>query len=237
MPFLVLHLVFSFLLDLAHVLARSDQEQALELLLLRQQLRLYERQAGSPGPRAARRSCSPHWPPGCPTSRGWPSSSPRPPCCAGIARSSGVCGRSTTARDQGGRRSPRHASSSSCAWHARIPAGATASSKASWARSATRSPSPRSSASSAGMGCRPHRSAAAAVLAGWLVRVSSPVAHATRRCVWCNPPSTGTACTLPPTCGGDKAPCAWSGTPNCAENPSARIESARVLRTLCPPRR
>ena len=50
MPFLVLHVVFSFLLDLAHALTRSDHDQALELVLLRQQLRLYERQAKQPRP-------------------------------------------------------------------------------------------------------------------------------------------------------------------------------------------
>ncbi len=50
MPFLVLHVVLSFLLDLVHVLTRSDHDQALELVLLRQQLRLYERQARQPQP-------------------------------------------------------------------------------------------------------------------------------------------------------------------------------------------
>jgi hypothetical protein len=50
MPFLVLHIVLSFLLDLAHVLTRSDHDRAVELLLLRQQLRLYERQAKQPRP-------------------------------------------------------------------------------------------------------------------------------------------------------------------------------------------
>ena len=50
MPFLVLHVVLSFLLDLAHVFTRSDHDQALELVLLRQQLRLYERQAKQPRP-------------------------------------------------------------------------------------------------------------------------------------------------------------------------------------------
>ena len=50
MPFLALHIVVSFLLDLAHVLTRSDHDQALELVLLRQQLRLYERQARQPRP-------------------------------------------------------------------------------------------------------------------------------------------------------------------------------------------
>ena len=42
MPFLVLHLVLSFLLDLAYALTRSDHDKTVELLLLRQQLRLYE---------------------------------------------------------------------------------------------------------------------------------------------------------------------------------------------------
>ena len=42
MPFLLLHVVLSFLPDLAHVFTRSDQDQALELVRLRQQLRLYE---------------------------------------------------------------------------------------------------------------------------------------------------------------------------------------------------
>src|SRR5919199_2761263 len=50
MPFLVLHVVLSFLLDLAHVLTCGDHDQALELVLLRQQLRLYERQAKQPRP-------------------------------------------------------------------------------------------------------------------------------------------------------------------------------------------
>ena len=44
MPFLLLHVVCSFLLDLAHVLTRSDHTKDMELLLLRQQLRLYERE-------------------------------------------------------------------------------------------------------------------------------------------------------------------------------------------------
>src|SRR5215211_1447180 len=50
MPFLVLHVVCSFLLDLLHVLTRADHDKDLELLLLRQQLRLYERKARQPGP-------------------------------------------------------------------------------------------------------------------------------------------------------------------------------------------
>ena len=50
MPFLILHVVCSFLLDLLHALTRSHQAQAVELLLLRQQLRLYERQAKQPRP-------------------------------------------------------------------------------------------------------------------------------------------------------------------------------------------
>src|ERR687885_1779685 len=50
MPFLVLHVVLSFFLDLAHVSTRSKHDQAVELLLLRQQLRLYERQAKQPRP-------------------------------------------------------------------------------------------------------------------------------------------------------------------------------------------
>src|SRR5215208_6461012 len=50
MPFLVLRVVLSFLLDLLHVVTRSDHDQALELILLRQQLRLYERQARQPRP-------------------------------------------------------------------------------------------------------------------------------------------------------------------------------------------
>ena len=50
MPFLVLHVVFTFLLDLVHVLTRSRHEQALELVLLRQQLRLYERKIKQPRP-------------------------------------------------------------------------------------------------------------------------------------------------------------------------------------------
>jgi len=50
MPFLLLHVVCSFLLDLLHVLTRSDHDQAEELLLLRQQLRLYERKAKQPRP-------------------------------------------------------------------------------------------------------------------------------------------------------------------------------------------
>ncbi len=48
--YLALHVVCSFLLDLLHVLARADHDKDLELLLLRQQLRLYERQARQPRP-------------------------------------------------------------------------------------------------------------------------------------------------------------------------------------------
>jgi putative transposase len=50
MPFLPLHILLAFLLDLAHVLTRSSHNWAVELLLLRQQLRLYERQATRPRP-------------------------------------------------------------------------------------------------------------------------------------------------------------------------------------------
>ena len=50
MPFLVLHVVCSFLLDLRHVLTRADHDKNLELLLLRQQLRLYERKTKQPRP-------------------------------------------------------------------------------------------------------------------------------------------------------------------------------------------
>src|SRR5215216_1920783 len=50
MPFLALHIVCSFFLDLLHVLTRTDHDKDLELLLLRQQLRLYERQAKQPRP-------------------------------------------------------------------------------------------------------------------------------------------------------------------------------------------
>ena len=50
MPFLALHVVFSFVLDLLHLVTQRDHDRALELLLLRQQLRLYERQAPRPRP-------------------------------------------------------------------------------------------------------------------------------------------------------------------------------------------
>src|SRR5438094_7026876 len=50
MPFLALHVVFCFLLDLAYVLTRGDHDMTIELVLLRQQLRLYERQAKQPRP-------------------------------------------------------------------------------------------------------------------------------------------------------------------------------------------
>ncbi len=50
MPFLVLHIVFSFVLDFLHLVTKSDHDRALELMLLRQQLRLYERKASQPRP-------------------------------------------------------------------------------------------------------------------------------------------------------------------------------------------
>ncbi len=50
MPFLVLHVVLAFLLDLAHALTRSHHDQALELVLLRQQLRLSWLVGSSPRP-------------------------------------------------------------------------------------------------------------------------------------------------------------------------------------------
>ncbi len=48
MPFLALRIILGFFLDLAAVLTRSDHDQTVELLLLRQQLRLYERRATQP---------------------------------------------------------------------------------------------------------------------------------------------------------------------------------------------
>ena len=50
MPFLVLQVVCSFLLDLLHALRRSEHDKTIEVVLLRQQLRLYERQAKQPRP-------------------------------------------------------------------------------------------------------------------------------------------------------------------------------------------
>ncbi len=50
MPFYALHVVFVFCLDLLHALTRSDHDKTVELLLLRQQLRLYERTAKQPRP-------------------------------------------------------------------------------------------------------------------------------------------------------------------------------------------
>ncbi len=47
MPFLVFHRVLTFFLDLMRVLIRSKQDQALEILLLRHQLRIALRQAPS----------------------------------------------------------------------------------------------------------------------------------------------------------------------------------------------
>ena len=45
MPFLLLQVVVTFALDLVHALARSQRDRLLEVVLLRQQLRLYERKA------------------------------------------------------------------------------------------------------------------------------------------------------------------------------------------------
>ena len=53
MPFLALHLVLTFLLDLVHALTRSPQDQAIEVLLLRQQLHI-ARRTSSPAPRLSR---------------------------------------------------------------------------------------------------------------------------------------------------------------------------------------
>ncbi len=53
MPFLVVHLVLTFSLDRIRALTRSKQDQAVEILLLRQQLRIALRQA-PPAPRLSR---------------------------------------------------------------------------------------------------------------------------------------------------------------------------------------
>jgi putative transposase len=53
MPFLALQLVLTFLLDLVQILTRSPQDQAIEVVLLRQQLRIAQRTA-SPAPRLSR---------------------------------------------------------------------------------------------------------------------------------------------------------------------------------------
>jgi transposase len=53
MPYRVVHLVLTFCLDLLQVLARSKQDQALEIVMLRHQLRIALRQAPS-APRLSR---------------------------------------------------------------------------------------------------------------------------------------------------------------------------------------
>ena len=53
MPFLAFHRLLAFSLDLLHVPIRSKQDQALEVLLLRQQLRIAQRTM-SPAPRLSR---------------------------------------------------------------------------------------------------------------------------------------------------------------------------------------
>ncbi len=53
MLFLVVHLILTFVLDLIQALIRSDQDQAVEILLLRQQLRIALRQAPT-APRLSR---------------------------------------------------------------------------------------------------------------------------------------------------------------------------------------
>ncbi len=50
MPFFALHVVFAFVLDLVHALTPGDHDKTVELLLLRRQLRLYERKAQQPRP-------------------------------------------------------------------------------------------------------------------------------------------------------------------------------------------
>ncbi len=50
MPFFALHVVLAFVLDLVHALTCSDHDKTVELRLLRQQLRLYERTAKQPRP-------------------------------------------------------------------------------------------------------------------------------------------------------------------------------------------
>lgn len=55
MPFLALHLVLTFFLDLVRVLTRSPQDQAIEVVLLGQQLRIAQR-ASSPAPCLSSRS-------------------------------------------------------------------------------------------------------------------------------------------------------------------------------------
>ena len=88
MPFLVLHVVFSFLLDLIHVVTRSERDATLELLLLRQQLRLYERQTTQPQPsrweKVALTSMAAKLPDLSQVCLVFTS---RPPCCDGIGRS------------------------------------------------------------------------------------------------------------------------------------------------------
>ena len=54
-----------------------------------------------------------------------------------------------------------------------------------------------------------------AVLAGWLVRTPSLATYATRRYVWCSPPSTGTARTLRLVSGGSTRTSVPSGMRCC----------------------
>ena len=79
MLFAVLSATFTLLLDLLHAVARREHDKTLEIVVFRQQLRLYARTV-SPKPRLSRRGkvvLAPHIAPWC---------SPRR-CSAGIARS------------------------------------------------------------------------------------------------------------------------------------------------------
>src|SRR3712207_1375594 len=70
MPFLVLEVVFSFLLDLLHVLTRADHDKDLESCTCASSCGSTSARRGSRGPRAGRKCSWPAWPPSCPTSRG-----------------------------------------------------------------------------------------------------------------------------------------------------------------------
>jgi hypothetical protein len=162
MPFLVLDVVLSFLLDLAHVLTRSDHDKTVELVLLRQQLRLYERQATQPRPSRCEKVLLASLAAALPdlsrvalvfmpatllrwhreiVKRKWTfDNRPRP----GRPPVSAACVELIVrlAREN--------------------PGGATARSKASYSSSGSASPGRRSSASCASIACRPRPSAARA---------------------------------------------------------------------------
>ena len=144
MTFTMLVHLFSALLDFLSLFARSEQEKDLEILLLRQQVRILQRTRTRPPPLSGGRKCPwPYWLANWSKGPGTPvlgsaracSCSRLKPCCGGIGSSCATSGPFNASHLQAGRGSRWNSKRSSYDWPERTRVGAMANSRANCSNS------------------------------------------------------------------------------------------------------